>query len=210
MTTKQQIPKIASSLVEFQDYFSSLSMEDGQWVIQNTKRAITLFVSAVSNRKKGVFDDGLYSTFNVPASTKKFIVKNKFHHDGFNLGIYFLRGYINKIEAPFSGSVINGKKLNENYYDEPIVKELGGEEKAETTLYEVYSLIKKQLNGEIGCLHTNGLANIFYVKDSNGDLQVLQVFRRNHKWNLEAFQMNTPIKWRSVYRIFFRNSSCFQ
>ena len=48
--TEQQIPKLAAGLVEHQDSFALLSVEDGQWVIQNTVEAIGLFVSAVGNR----------------------------------------------------------------------------------------------------------------------------------------------------------------
>ena len=37
MATKQQVPKIAATLTEFQEGFEDLSTEDGQWVIQNGK-----------------------------------------------------------------------------------------------------------------------------------------------------------------------------
>jgi len=50
MATKQQIPVIAAALVTFQEEFTALSNEDGQFVIQNTKEAIKLFVAAVKNR----------------------------------------------------------------------------------------------------------------------------------------------------------------
>jgi len=52
MATKQQIPKIAATFVEFQGEFSVLSTEDGQWVIQNGKEAAALSAKAIANRKK--------------------------------------------------------------------------------------------------------------------------------------------------------------
>ena len=57
--------------------------------------------------------------------------------------------------------------------DGPILAELGGEAKAETTLTEVYSLMEAQKNGENGPLLTNGYANIFYVRDVNGALRAV-------------------------------------
>jgi len=52
--TKQQIPKLVAGLVEHQSNFALLSVEDGQWVIQNTVEAIGLFLAAVGNRGKQV------------------------------------------------------------------------------------------------------------------------------------------------------------
>ena len=49
--TKQQIPVLASKLVEFQDKFSSMSKEDAQWAIQNTTSFIELAIAAAKNRK---------------------------------------------------------------------------------------------------------------------------------------------------------------
>lgn len=52
--TGQQVPKLVAGLVEHQTQFVSLSVEDGQWVIQNTAEAINLFLIAVQNRAKAV------------------------------------------------------------------------------------------------------------------------------------------------------------
>lgn len=50
MATEQQIPVLAARLVEHQSAFSVLSTDDAQWVIQNTKEAITVFGKAIANR----------------------------------------------------------------------------------------------------------------------------------------------------------------
>lgn len=52
MASKQQIPKLAGSLVEHQGAFAALSNEDIQWAINETKQAIGLFVDSVRNRGK--------------------------------------------------------------------------------------------------------------------------------------------------------------
>ena len=51
--TEQQIPKLVGALVEHQACFTGLSVEDGQWAIQNTTDAIALCVKAISDRTKG-------------------------------------------------------------------------------------------------------------------------------------------------------------
>ncbi len=52
MATKQQIAKIAATIVEFQEEFYSLTTVDGQWIIQHGKEAVFLFVKAVVDRKQ--------------------------------------------------------------------------------------------------------------------------------------------------------------
>lgn len=47
MATKQQIAKIAATIVEFQEEFASLPTEHGQWIIQHGKEAISLLVKTV-------------------------------------------------------------------------------------------------------------------------------------------------------------------
>jgi hypothetical protein len=50
MATKQQIAKIAATIVEFQEEFSSLATVDGQWIVQHGKEAVSLFVKTVASR----------------------------------------------------------------------------------------------------------------------------------------------------------------
>ena len=50
--TEQQVPKLVASLVEHQSEFKLLTTGNAQWVIQNPKSAIALFVQAVENRQQ--------------------------------------------------------------------------------------------------------------------------------------------------------------
>jgi hypothetical protein len=74
MATEQQVRKIASVLVEHQNGFVSLTNEDGQWVIQNTKEAVSLFAEAVKNRSKDKIE-GYFRRLNlfatIPATVGK-------------------------------------------------------------------------------------------------------------------------------------------
>jgi hypothetical protein len=54
MATKQQIPVLAARLVEFQEEFSVLPIDDAQWVIMNGKEAAALCAKAIANRQKGI------------------------------------------------------------------------------------------------------------------------------------------------------------
>ena len=73
MATEQQVPKIASVLVEHQSGFASFTIEDGQWVIQNAVEAIGFFVEAVKNRAKTVtgYFRRLGLSATIPATTGK-------------------------------------------------------------------------------------------------------------------------------------------
>lgn len=50
--TEQQIPKLAAALVEHQSAFMSLSTEDAQFVILNTKNAIGIFSEPLNRENK--------------------------------------------------------------------------------------------------------------------------------------------------------------
>jgi len=90
--------------------------------------------------------------------------------------------------------------------DAPIIAELGGNEKAETTLTEVFSLMEKQPNGEEGALLNNGWWNILYVKDQNGVLRTVSVCWLVDGWNVYARSVGDPYGWYDGYQVFSRNS----
>ncbi len=57
MATKQQLAKIAATIVEFQEEFSSLATVDAQWIIQHGREAVSLFVKTVASRNESVTKD---------------------------------------------------------------------------------------------------------------------------------------------------------
>ena len=219
MATKQQIPVIAARITEFQEGFENLSTEDAQWVIMNGKEAVALFVSAVANRAKTVAQTvvtllgPIVSTFVVPATTEKFVAKDKFKVDTSKkakvkiayLGDNFEEWFLGKEEAPFAGSTINGRKLEKNSIDDPILAELGGNEAAETTLTEMYAAMAAQPNGESGSLLNDGRANIFYIEDINGTLCAVRVLWHSGGWRVNAHLIGHPLEWDANDRVFARN-----
>lgn len=119
----------------------------------------------------------------------------------------FQRWFGDKVEDPIGETTLGYVELKRNSRDKPIIAELGGEEKAETTLAEIFSLMSNQPNGEDGVLLTNGYANIFYVKDVSGVLRAVDVGWRDGGWFVSAFSVVRPDVWFGGFRIFSRNSA---
>ena len=218
--TKQQIPVLAARVVEFQEEFSALSSEDAQWGIMNTKEMMTLFVNVLSSRAKSVAQTiaavlgTIVSTFTVPATTEKFVAKDKLKVDTSKkaavkisyLGDDFRAWFIGKTEDQFIGSTVYGRKLKKDSVDSPILAELGGNEAAETTLTELYAAMAAQPNGESGNLLNGGWANIFYIKDVNGILRAVDARWSVDGWYLDAISVEDTSRWLAGRRAFSRNS----
>ncbi|MEK7195270.1 MAG: hypothetical protein AAB655_01085, partial [Patescibacteria group bacterium] len=124
-------------------------------------------------------------TVTVAATTTSFVAKDRFvvnTKQNAPVKIAYLwddfrAWFTDKVEQPFEGSTLKYGKLSRSSVDGSIIAELGGEEKAETTLAEIFSLMAAQMaaqpSGESGPLLTNGYANIFYVRDAKGVLRAV-------------------------------------
>ncbi len=114
--------------------------------------------------------------------------------------------FLPKEEQQFGGSTLKYGKLSRSSVDGPIIAELGGEEKAETTLTELFSLMQAQKNGENGPLLTNGYANIFYIRDAKGVLRTVGADWGGVGWDVGAGSVTNPYAWDDALRVFSRNS----
>jgi len=154
------------------------------------------------------------NTVVVSATKKKFAVKKKFIVDISNkakvkisyLGSNFREWFLDKVEEPIEETELRYSRLKERSVDEPIIAELGGEAKAETSLTEIFSLIEMQKNGEGGALLNDGYANIFYARDINGVLRAVGVCWFGGGWYVGALLVEDPGRWIVGYRVFSRNS----
>ncbi len=159
----------------------------------------------------------LVSTVGTSATISKFVAKDRFVVNTKrnapvkisavwdNFTTWFLSGN-GKTEDPISEQTLRYHKLRQSSVDGPIITELGGEAKAETTLSEMFSLMEKQKNGEDGVLLNNGYANIFYIKDQNGVLRTVCVLWRDDGWSVAAISVECPLRWRGGGQVFSRNS----
>jgi hypothetical protein len=154
------------------------------------------------------------NTITVPATTEKFIAREKFVINTSRkanvlisfLGDNFNKWFIGKEEDPIAGQILRYGKLRKNSVDGPIITELGGEAKAETTLSELFHLMDIQWKGQKGILLTNGSANIFYIKDVSGVLRAVNVRWNGDGWHVGAYSVENPDEWREGRLVFSRNS----
>ncbi len=143
---------------------------------------------------------------------EKFVVNTKrnalvkISYLGDNFTAWFLNGD-GKTEDPISEQTLRYHKLRQSSVDGPIIAELGGEAKAETTLSEMFSLMEKQKHGEDGVLLNNGWANIFYIKDSAGVLRAVYLDWDDVGWYVRAYSVEHSFRWFVGYQVFSRNSA---
>ena len=148
----------------------------------------------------------------ISATTSKFVARDKFvvnTDDDAPVKIShvwdnFQNWFLDKVEKPIAKQTLQYGKLRKSSVDTPIIDELGGEAKAETTLTEMFSLMKKQKNGETGALLINGCANIFYIKDRCGVLRAVRVPWGDDGWNLSAIEVSNPNTWNAGRQVFSR------
>ena len=157
-------------------------------------------------------------TVVIPATTIKFVAKDKFvintkrnapvkiSYVGGNFTEWFLCGD-GKIEYPISKQTLRYAKLSKASVDGSIIEELGGEAKAETTLFEMFSLMEEQGCGEDGVLLNNSCVNIFYIRDYfAGVLRTVCIHWIVDGWRVYAGFFEYPHGYRAGDLVFSRNS----
>ena len=147
-------------------------------------------------------------TITTPDTTEKFVARDKFHKESEKVKFAFISDkfqswfFDGKIEEPLGEQSLRYGDLIKRSVDGPIIKELGGEAKFETTLSALYDLLAKQRNGEEGVLLTNRYPNIFYVKDISGTLRAVGVHWRGVGWRVGARSVGHPGGWFAGDRVF--------
>jgi len=153
-------------------------------------------------------------TISIPATTEPFVVEDYFVVNTdykasakiSYLGDNFKQWFFGKTQQSLTEASVNYYELDKDSVDGPIIKELGGEQKAETTLSEIFTLMKRQRNGEDGVLLTSGYANIFYVRGANGVLRAVSVGWGGDGWDVRADSVEDPDRWGAGFQVFASNS----
>ena len=150
----------------------------------------------------------------IPARIGKFVAKDNFAVDTSRkarvkisyLGDNFRDNFLGKTERVISESVLRYDNIKKSSRDILIINELGGDDKAKTTLFEMFALMEMQANGENGHLLANGYANIFYICDMTGILWAVFCRWGGGGWLVHACSVGRPHDWFDGYRVFSRNS----
>lgn len=150
-------------------------------------------------------------TVIVSAETQRFIVRDRIAEIKKSgrliyTGSNFEEWFFGKTVEPIGETHLRYGKLLRAEVDRPIIVELGGEAKAETSLAEIFCLMEMQKNGEKGVLLANGYANIFYVRDIKGVLRAVFVYWLDDGWCLGARSAEFPYRWLGGNQVFSRNS----
>lgn len=138
---------------------------------------------------KNYFVEGVIKTAGVPISS---ICEN------------FVAWFLGKTEPPRSETALRYARLTDNSMDKRITTQLGVT--AETTLADIFCLMRKGSRGEESILLTNGFANIFYVRDVNGDIRTVCLYWRVDGWVVKALPLGYPSSWLAGDLVFSRNS----
>ena len=124
------------------------------------------------------------------------------------LGKNFPVWFVDKIENNISQSTLVYSKLLKSANDNEIILTLGGEERAEVSLSEMFYLMSLQPSGEEGILLSSGNVNFFYVKDISGTLRAIRLLWKNGGWEIHAILPHDPLNlplWDEGSQIFSRN-----
>lgn len=138
------------------------------------------------------------ATVNV-ADVNKFVASDNFRTNNpvvkiAWLGDNFKRIFLGKTEEGVEATTLTIHKLEKTSRDPGIMAELG-EWRTETSLAHLYELLKKQPNGESGVLLTNGYANIFYIRGTDGNFWAVLAHWPRDGWYVLANSVENPDVW---------------
>ena len=223
MATEQQIPKLAGALVEHQDAFLSLPTEDAQWIIQNTRAAIVLFVGAVKARTKAVVQNilSVFKSVTIEATAEKkttdcFTDKKRYYYCDPNFD-----NLLPEIqEAQPAGEITAHRLAREAKFVEMVQGLLGTTETdlavlsrlaIQTghvfTLPQIEALIECQEAGEDVGLRTDGWANFFLVLNKEECVSFVDAYRSVRRWNVYLYPLGHGDVWGAGSHFFSHNKT---
>jgi hypothetical protein len=145
-------------------------------------------------------------TAAAPATTAAAVIRDHFKNNTSvkfsTIFSEFKNRFFDKTEKPAPASTCRKYKLLQISADGPIIAELGGEAKVESTFASALAHLLRQPNGEAGFLQTNGYANIFYVKDKKGELCAVRIGWTDAGWVVDAISVQDPLAWNGKHEIF--------
>ncbi|MFA6295288.1 MAG: hypothetical protein WC666_02590 [Candidatus Paceibacterota bacterium] len=155
----------------------------------------------------------------IPATTSRFVAKEKFvinkREDALvrisGLGKVFVSCFLDgegKIEDLLDEQTLCCYGLQRSSKDLPIVHELGGVERSETTLSELFSLLEKQGKGTEGVLlNRTDSNNIFFVRVKEDLFRGVGVRWKTDGWYIGAGEIESSGSHDARSRVFSHHQS---
>jgi hypothetical protein len=207
--SEQQVPQVSKmmgELVAHQSGFNALPKSDRQFVVKETKAAIEVMVAALRNRPKEPAPECTYKVLR-PATPKVaepplFKADDTFFNKNSGLkmvshGDNFTKWFTGKVEDDVPDGELRAFALTQVAYDRDIIADLGGEEKAEITLTELWRFMR-HYDGEPGWF-------LCYIRDNTGLLRAVGVDCGGGGWHAGAYALDA-YRWRGDNQVLSRNS----
>ncbi|MGY4478764.1 hypothetical protein [Bradyrhizobium sp. USDA 3364] len=118
------------------------------------------------------------------------------------LGATFAQRFANKVEDDAGGASLQTFVLSATSSDKEILARLGPSQ--ESRLADVWCTLKQQANGNGGPLEINAKPNVFYVRDSAGELGAVDVLWGGVGWEIGASPVGDKPRWPAGTRVFSR------
>ena len=208
--SEQQIPQISKmmgELVAHQSGFNALPKSDRQFVVKETKAAIEVMVAALRNRPKESAPEHTYKVLR-PAMPKvdeprPFKADETFFNKNSGLkmvphGDNFTKWFTGKVEDDVPDGELRVFALTQVAYDRDIIADLGGEEKAEITLGELWRFMRKYENGTAGWF-------LCYIRDNTVVLRAVYIDWYDDGWSADAVALDDG-RWSGDGQVLSRNS----
>lgn len=149
------------------------------------------------------------STSAIPRADK-FVAREHFKEDIASsapvriswLGATFAQRFTNKVEDDIGGASLQTFVLSAASSDKEILAKLG--QSHESRLADVWCALRQQPNGINGPLEINAKPNVFYVRDSAGELGAVDVLWGGVGWEIGASPVGDKPRWPSGTRVFSR------
>lgn len=199
MATKQQIPKVAATLVEFQEVFEGLSNDDAQWIVQHGKEANELFVDLIKNGNKEKVLSEVLSQRVLAFQGGGFSVGDNFSTDNPKVSFAFINSnfrawfgdIVEIIDHETSETVCSRRIRRKPIKDkDSVITELGGIEKACFYFKEIYWLLfDEEYNNLLGDkdLMSRTEPNKFMVLHKSGKPCLVDFTWHYSGWRVNAY-----------------------
>jgi hypothetical protein len=152
-------------------------------------------------------------TIDVPATEFRFVARDHFViNTGENVqveiarfGENFTTRFLGKVEQPFGGSTLRYGDLSRAAEHDSVIAELGGEERAQTTLVECFScmLTHAQENKKNNTV-PDRRSHVFYVPDINEVICAVDFRWYDDGCHMYAYPTSIADKWPEGTRIYYR------